>query len=173
MPSEPCGNPEAVSAPVPFVEHAWVLRLVSPKASSAFTQAPDLYVYGLRVHVYVPPTIYTTQPMGLGHPSKASHSQCRHGPKSGVSSWLKIFLTANLFTRTHSVRVPALSAGAGGSSTFVHAVSQQVLKQAEIQSFIGNQVLPTPFVATCQTLPRVSLSQTPARFVSFRYPMSV
>ena len=49
-----------------------------------------------------PPVRYTTQPMGSGHPSKASHSQCRPGPKSGVSSWLKIFLTANLFTRTHS-----------------------------------------------------------------------
>ena len=47
------------------------------------------------------------------------------------------------------MRVPALSAGAGGSSTFVHAVSQQVLKQAEIQSFIGNQVLLTPVVANC------------------------
>ena len=98
--------------------------------------------------------------MGSGHPSKAS-----------VSSWLEIFLTANLLTRTHSVRVPAFSAGAGGSSTFVHAVSQQVLKQAEIQSFIGNQVLLTPFVANCQTLPRVRLLQTP--LVSFRYPMRV
>ena len=108
--------------------------------------------------------------MGSGHPSKASHSQCRPGPKSGLSSWLKIFLTANLFTRTHSVRVPALSAGAGGSSTFVHAVSQQVLKQAEIQSFIGNQVLLTPFVANCQTLPRVSLSQTPRSFRFLQIP---
>ena len=44
------------------------------------------------------------------------------------------------------MRVPALSAGAGGSSTSVDAVSQQVLKQAEIQKFIGNQVLLTPFV---------------------------
>ena len=117
--------------------------------------------YGLRVRVYVPPASDTTQSMGSGHPSKAS-----------VSSWLEIFLTANLLTRTHSVRVPAFSAGAGGSSTFVHAVSQQVLKQAEIQAlFLGNQVLLTPFVANCQTLPRVSLLQTP--LVSFRYPMRV
>ena len=123
------------------------------------------YPYGLRVRVYVPPTSDTTQPMGSGHPSKG-HSQCRPGPKSGVISWLKIFLTATLFTKTHSVRVPALSAGAGGSSTFVHAVSQQVLTQAEIQSFIGIQVLLTPFLANCQTLPRVSLSQT---WRSFRF----
>ena len=126
--------------------------------------------YGLRVRVYVPPTSDTSQSMGSGHPSKASHSQCRPGPKSGVSSWLKIFLTANLFTRTQSVRVPALSAGAGGSSTFVHAVSQQVLKQAEIQSFIGNQVLLTPFVANCQTFPRVSLLQTPRSFRFLQIP---
>ena len=119
---------------------------------------------------YVPPTTDTTQPMGSGHPSKASHSQCRPGPTSGVSSWLNIFLTATLFTRTHSVRVPALSAGAGGSSTFVHAVSQQVLKQAEIQPFIGNQVLLTPFVANCQTLPRVSLSQTRRSFRFLQIP---
>ena len=82
----------------------------------------------------------------------------------------QIFLTANLFTRTHSVRVPAFSAGAGGSSTFVHAVSQQVLKQAEIQSFIGNQVLLTHFVANCQTLPRVSLLQTPRSFHFLQIP---
>ena len=105
-----------------------------------------------------PPTSYTTQPMGSGHPSKASHSQCRPG----------LFPTASLFTRTHCVRVPALSAGVGGSSTFVHAVPQQVLKQAEIQSFIGSQVLLTPFVASCQTLPRVSLSQTPRSFRFFQ-----
>ena len=85
-------------------------------------------------------------------------------------SWLGIFPTANLLTRTRSVRVPALSAGAGGSSTFVHAVSQQVLKQAEIQSFIGNQVLLTPFVANCQTLPRVSLSQTRRSFRFLQIP---
>ena len=66
------------------------------------------------------------------------------------------------------MRVPALSAGAGGSSTFVHAVSQQVLKQAEIQSLTGNQVLLTPFVANCQRLPRVSLSQTPRSFRFFQ-----
>ena len=68
------------------------------------------------------------------------------------------------------MRVPALSAGAGGSSTFVHAVSQQVLKQAEIQPFIGNQVLLTPFVANCQTLPRVSLSQTRRSFRFLQIP---
>ena len=46
------------------------------------------------------------------------------------------------------MRVPALSAGAGGSSTFTHAVPQQVLKQAEIQAlFLGNQVLLTPVEA--------------------------
>ena len=32
---------------------------------------------------------------------------------------------------THGVRMPALSTGAGGSSTFIHAVPQQVLKQAD------------------------------------------
>ena len=116
------------------------------------------------------PPVTRPSPMGSGHPSKASHSQCRPGPKSGVSSWLKIFLTANLFTRTHSVRVPALSAGAGGSSTFVHAVSQQVLKQAEIQSFIGNQVLLRPFVANCQTLPHMSLSLSPCSFRFLQIP---
>ena len=66
--------------------------------------------------------------------------------------------------------MPALSAGAGGSSTFVHAVSQQVLKQAEIQSFIGNQVLLMPFVANCQTLPRVSLPQTRRSFRFLQIP---
>ena len=73
------------------------------------------------------------RPHAAGHLSKASHSQCRPGPKSGVSSWLRTFFTANLFTRTHGVRAPAVSAGAGGSSTFIHAVPQQVLRQAEIQ----------------------------------------
>ena len=118
------------------------------------------------VYTYPPPV---TQPNPWAH--KASHSQ-RPGPKSGVSSWLKIL--AALFTGSHSVRVPSLSAGAGGSSTFVHAVSQQVLKQAEIQceipSFIGNQVLLTPFVVNCQTLPRVSLSQTPRSFRFLQIP---
>ena len=121
-------------------------RLQVCRCQQARLQIYTCCPYGLRVPVYVPPTSDTTQPMGSGHPSKASHSQCRPGLKSGVSSCLKIFLTANLFTRTHSVRVPALSAGAGASSTSVHAVSQQVLKQAEIQKFIGNQVLLTPFV---------------------------
>ena len=131
--------------------------------------APDIYV----LSVWAPGPCPVTRPnpwMGSGHPSKVSHSQCRPGPKSGVSSWLKIFFAANLFTRTHSVRVPALSAGAGGSSTFVHAVPQQVLKQAENQSFIGNQVLLAPFVAKCQTLPRVSFSQTPCSFRFFEIP---
>ena len=45
------------------------------------------------------------------------------------------------------MRVPALSAGAGGSSTFIHAVPQQVVKQAESQLFLGNQVLLTPVEA--------------------------
>ena len=43
------------------------------------------------------------RPYATGHLSKASHSQCRPGPKSGVSSWLRTFFTANLFTRTHGV----------------------------------------------------------------------
>ena len=69
------------------------------------------------------------------------------------------------------MRVPALSAGVWGSSTFVHAVSQQqVLKQAEIQSFIGNRVLLTPFVAYCQALPRGSLSQTRRSFRFLQIP---
>ena len=87
------------------------------------------------------------RPHNSGHLSKDSHLKCRPGPKSGVSSWLRTFLTANLFTRTHGVRVPALSAGAGGSSTFIHAVPQQVVKQAESQLFLGNQVLLTPVEA--------------------------
>ena len=111
------------------------------------------------------------RPYATGHLSKASHSQCRPGPKSGVSSWLRTFFTANLFTRTHGVRVPALSAGAGGSSTFIHAVPQQVLKQAEIQAlFLGNQVLLTPVEANCQTLSRVSLLQTLSSFRYFQIP---
>ena len=144
-------------------------RLQVCRCQQARLQIYTCCPYGLRVRVYAPPTSDTTQPMGSGHPSKASHSQCRPGPKSGVSSPLKIFRTANLFTRTHSVRVPALSARAGGSSTFVHAVSQQLLKQAEIQSFIGNQVLLTPLVLNCQTLPRVSLSQTRRLAADHRY----
>ena len=65
------------------------------------------------------------------------------------------------------MRVPALSAGAGGSSTFIHAVPQQVLKQAEIQAlFLGNQVLLRPVEANRQKLFRVSLLQT---LSSFRY----
>ena len=88
-----------------------------------------------------------------------------------MSSWLRTFFTANLFTRTHGVRVPALSAGAGGSSTFIHAVPQQVLKQAEIQAlFLGNQVLLTPVEANCQTLSRVSLLQTLSSFRYFQIP---
>ena len=117
--------------------------------------AADIYICAVRMgsgSVSTYENSDTTQPMGSGHQSKASHSQCRPGPKSGVSSWLKIFLTANLFTRTHSVRVLVLSAGAGGSRTFVHAVSQQ------------------PFVANCQTLPRVSLSQTPCSYRFLQIP---
>ena len=111
------------------------------------------------------------RPYATGHLSKASHSQCRPGPKSGVSSWLRTFFTANLFTRSHGVRVPALSAGAGGSSTFIRAVPQQVLKQAEIQAlFLGNQVLLTPVEANCQTLSRVSLLQTLRSFRYFQIP---
>ena len=69
------------------------------------------------------------------------------------------------------MRVPALSAGAGGSSTFIHAVPQQVLKQAEIQAlFLGNQVLLTPVEANCQTLSRVSLLQTLSSFRYFQIP---
>ena len=69
------------------------------------------------------------------------------------------------------MRVPALSAGAGGSSTFIHAVLQQVLKQAEIQAlFLGNQVLLTPVEANCQTLSRVSLLQTLSSFRYFQIP---
>ena len=68
------------------------------------------------------------------------------------------------------MRVPALSAGAGGS-TFIHAVPQQVLKQAEIQVlFLGNQVLLTPVEANCQTLSRVSLLQTLRSFRYFQIP---
>ena len=121
------------------------------------------------VYTYPPPV---TRPNPWAQDIQAKLVIRSAGPvsKSGVSSWLKIFLTANLFTRTHSVRVPAFSAGAGGSSKFVHAVSQQVLKQAEIQSFIGNQVLLTPFVANCQTLPRVSLLQTPRSFRFLQIP---
>ena len=69
------------------------------------------------------------------------------------------------------MRVPALSTGAGGSSTFIHAVPQQVLKQAEIQAlFLGNQVLLTPVEANCQTLSRVSLLQTLSSFRYFQIP---
>ena len=171
-----------------------MLRLVSPTASGAFTQVPtcqaqDEYAQapllpvladqaeGKKVptgqasgaNMQVPTGQAPGAQLPAGHaPGATMHvpagQQCRPGPKSGVSSWLKILLTANLFTRTHSVRVPALSAGAGGSSTFVYAVSQQV--QAEIQSSVGSQVLLTPFVANCQTLPRVNLSQT-LRFFRF------
>ena len=90
-------------------------------------QAPGVQVPAGSAPDIIERAIRMDQPMGSGHPSKASHSQWRPGPKSGVGSWLKIFLTATLLTRTHNVRVPALSAGAGGSSTFVHAVSQQVI----------------------------------------------
>ena len=136
-------------------------RLQVCRCQQARLQIYTCCPYGLRVRVL--PASETTQPMGSGHPSKASHSQCRPGPKSGVSSWLKIFLTANLFTRTHSVRVPALSAGAWGKQHIrPRCFSQQVLKQAESQPFRGNQVRLTPFVGNCQTLPRVSLSQTPS-----------
>ena len=49
------------------------------------------------------------RPYATGHLSKASHSQCRPGPKSGVSSWLRTFFTVDLFTRTHGVRVKLVS----------------------------------------------------------------
>ena len=68
------------------------------------------------------------------------------------------------------MRAPALSAGAGGSSAFIHAVPQQVLKQAESQLFLGNQVLLTPVEANCQTLPRVSLLQTRCSFRFLQVP---
>lgn len=111
------------------------------------------------------------RPQDSGHLRNDSHLQCRPGPKSGVSSWLRTFPDAHLFTRTHGVRVPALSAGAGGSSTFIHAVSQQVLKQAESRSLLGHLVLPTPVEANCQTLSHVSLLQTLRSFRFLQVPV--
>ena len=69
---QPCRYPQARTGQAPGVQ--------VPAGS-----APDC-PYGLRIRVYVPPTTDTTQPMGSEHPSKASHSQCRPGPKSRVSS---------------------------------------------------------------------------------------
>ena len=107
------------------------------------------------------------RPHNSGHLSKDSHLKCRPGPKSGVSSWLRTFLTANLFTRTHGVRVPALSAGAGGSSTFIHAVPQQVVKQAESQLF---WVTRSYSRLLKPTLSRVSLLQTLRSFLFLPVP---
>ena len=100
---QPCRYPQA-SLQVQTCRWLPQARLQVCRCQQARLQTYTCYPYGLRVRVYVPPTSDTTQPMGSGHPSKASHSQCRPGPKSGVGSWLKIFLTATLFTRTHSVR---------------------------------------------------------------------
>ena len=93
--------------------------------------AADIYIYIYVLSVWAPgpcPRMRTvTRPNPWAQDTKAKLVIRSAGlvPSPGVSSWLKIFLTANLFTRTHSVRVLVLSAGAGGSRTFVHAVSQQ------------------------------------------------
>ena len=68
----PAGQAPGANLQVPTTDQA-------PGVQVPAGSAPDIYV----LSVYVPPTSDTTQSMGLGHPSKASHSQCRPGPKSG------------------------------------------------------------------------------------------
>ena len=106
------------------------------------------------------------RPHDSGHLSKDSQLQCRPGPKSGVSSWLRTFLTANLVYQDSWCEGASSFRRGWGKHTFIHAVPQQVLKQAESQLFLGNQVLFTPVEAICQTLSRVSLLQT---LCSFRF----
>ena len=63
----------------------------------------------------------------------------RPGPKSGVEGRI---ILAHLFLQcqiTHSVRVPALSVGAGGGNKQAHALPQQVPKTNGIQVIYGKQ----------------------------------
>ena len=63
----------------------------------------------------------------------------RPGPKSGVGSCFTVLIMMIQAQLTHSVRVPALSAGAGEGNPYAHLSSRHVPKPSGIQVVYGKQ----------------------------------
>ena len=79
---------------------------------------------------------------GLSHrPIASDHftPSSRPGPKSGVGSCLAVLIMLIQGQFTHSVRVPALSAGAGEGNPHAHLSSYHVPKPSGIQVIYGEQ----------------------------------
>ena len=79
---------------------------------------------------------------GVSHrPNENNHftPSSRPGPKSGVGSCFTVLIMMIQAQLTHSVRVPALSAGAGEGNPYAHLSSRHAPKPSGIQVVYGKQ----------------------------------